>query len=79
MRIHYNLSGADRKALVSAISEELNLPTHYQGAPAFAYDVGGKKSTGLVHSKIPTTMGWSPIYLVCTISKLNGRNTTRCL
>ena len=41
MRIHYNLSGAARKELVTAISEELNLPTHYQGAPTFAYEVGG--------------------------------------
>ena len=35
MRIHYNLSGAARKALVTAISEELNSPAHYQGAPTF--------------------------------------------
>ena len=41
MRIHYNLSGAARKALVTAISEELNLPAHYQCAPTFAYEVGG--------------------------------------
>jgi len=41
MRIHYNLSGAARKALVAAISEELNQPTHYRGAPTFAYEVGG--------------------------------------
>jgi hypothetical protein len=40
MRIHYNLSGAARKALVTAIAEELNLPAHYQGAPTFAYEVG---------------------------------------
>ena len=40
MRIHYNLSGAARKALVTAISEELNLPANYQGAPTFAYEVG---------------------------------------
>ena len=41
MRIHYHLSGAARKALVTAISEELNLPAHYRGAPTFAYEVGG--------------------------------------
>ena len=41
MRIHYHLSGAARKALVTAISEELNQPAHYQGAPTFAYEVGG--------------------------------------
>jgi len=43
MRIHYNLSGAARKALVTAIAEELNLPVHYKGAPTFAYEVGGYK------------------------------------
>ena len=41
MRIHYNLSGAARKALVTAIAEELNLTAHYQGAPTFAYEIGG--------------------------------------
>ena len=41
MRINYNLSGAARKALVTAIAEELNLPVHYKGAPTFAYEVGG--------------------------------------
>ena len=41
MRIHYNLTGAARKALVAAISEDLNQPAHYQGAPTFAYEVGG--------------------------------------
>ena len=41
MRIYYNLSGAARKALVTAISEELNQPAHYHGAPTFAYEVGG--------------------------------------
>ena len=40
MRIHYNLSGAARKALVTAISEELNSPAHYRGAPTFDYEVG---------------------------------------
>ena len=50
MRIHYNLSGAARKALVTAISEELNLPAHYQGAPTFAYEVGGYRidKTGML-------------------------------
>ena len=41
MRINYNLSGAARKALVTAIAEELNLSVHYKGAPTFAYEVGG--------------------------------------
>ena len=41
MRINYNLSGAARKALVTAIAEELNLSVHYKGAPTFAYEDGG--------------------------------------
>ena len=40
MRIHYNITGAERKSLVGAISQELNTPVHYLGAPSFAYEVG---------------------------------------
>jgi len=41
MKISYNVSGAERKSLVVAISQELNAPTKYLGAPTFAYEVGG--------------------------------------
>ena len=41
MRINYNVAGPKRKALVAAISQELNAPTNYLGAPTFAYEVGG--------------------------------------
>lgn len=41
MKINYNVSGAERKTLVGAISQELNAPTKYLGAPTFAYEVGG--------------------------------------
>ncbi|KGP75324.1 hypothetical protein JT05_11200 [Desulfosporosinus sp. Tol-M] len=41
MRINYNVTGQERKALVAAISQELNAPTNYLGAPTFAYEVGG--------------------------------------
>jgi len=41
MRINYNVTGPKRKALVAAISKELNAPTNYLGAPTFAYEVGG--------------------------------------
>jgi hypothetical protein len=41
MRINYNITGPERKSLVAAISQELNVPTHYLGAPTFAYEVGG--------------------------------------
>lgn len=41
MKINYNVTGPKRKALVGAISLELNAPTIYLGAPTFAYEVGG--------------------------------------
>ena len=41
MRINYNVTGSERKKLVAAISQELNAPTKYLGAPTFAYEVGG--------------------------------------
>lgn len=41
MKISYNVTGSERKSLVAAISQELNAPTKYLGAPAFAYEVGG--------------------------------------
>lgn len=41
MKINYNVTGPERKALVAAISQELNAPTNYLGAPTFAYEVGG--------------------------------------
>lgn len=41
MKINYNVTGPKRKALVGAISLELNAPTVYLGAPTFAYEVGG--------------------------------------
>jgi hypothetical protein len=41
MRINYNVTGQRRKSLVGAISQELNAPTKYLGAPTFAYEVGG--------------------------------------
>lgn len=41
MRINYNVTGQKRKSLVAAISQELNAPVNYLGAPTFAYEVGG--------------------------------------
>lgn len=40
MRLSYNAKGSERKSLVAAISQELNAPTKYLGAPTFAYEVG---------------------------------------
>jgi hypothetical protein len=39
MKINYNVKGPKRKALVNAISQELNVPVKYLGAPTFAYEV----------------------------------------
>jgi len=41
MKLHYNLKGSERKALVAAISQELNAPTKYLGMPTAAFKVGG--------------------------------------
>ena len=41
MKLNYNATGDNRKKLVGAISEILNAPMHYKGAPTFAYEVGG--------------------------------------
>lgn len=40
MRYNYSISGSDRKPLVEAISQILDKPAVYQGAPSFAYTVG---------------------------------------
>lgn len=39
MELKYNLTGADRKRLVKAISEITNVPAKYLGAPSFAYQI----------------------------------------
>ena len=41
MKINYNVTGAKRKELVSAVSQELNAEAKYLGVPTFAYQVGG--------------------------------------
>jgi len=40
MEIKFHVTGGERKCLVAAISEILNQPIHYLGAPSFAYQVG---------------------------------------
>lgn len=37
---NYNLSGSNRKPLVEAISQILDRPAVYQGAPSFSYSIG---------------------------------------
>ncbi|WP_275443871.1 hypothetical protein [Petralouisia muris] len=37
---NYNLHGSDRKPLVEAISQILDKPAVYQGAPSFSYSIG---------------------------------------
>jgi hypothetical protein len=41
MQINYSVTGEKRKSLVGAISQELNVPIKYLGAPTFSYEVGG--------------------------------------
>jgi hypothetical protein len=70
MKITYSITGEKRKALVSAISQELKTPAKYLGAPTFAYEVGsyrvdrdgtltGEDNRGLVNA-LQTTHGLSP-------------------
>jgi len=40
MKINYNVTGEKRKSLVGAVSQELNTPSKYLGAPTFAYEIG---------------------------------------
>ncbi|MEG1447519.1 MAG: virulence protein [Ruthenibacterium sp.] len=39
MELKYNVTGAERKALVTALSEITNATPKYKGAPSFAYEV----------------------------------------
>ena len=41
MKLNYNVTGSERKALVGAISTALNTPAKYLGAPSFIYEIGG--------------------------------------
>lgn len=41
MRVEFNRTGAERKALVTAISEILGTKAKYMGMPSTAYDFGG--------------------------------------
>jgi len=40
MTFEFNCTGSDRKKLVQLISEAINAPAKYKGAPTFAYEVG---------------------------------------
>ena len=41
MRVEFNRTGAERKALVTAIAEILGTKPKYMGMPTAAYDFGG--------------------------------------
>ncbi len=49
MKIAYNITGTERKALVGAISQELNAPVKYLGMPTAAYEVGDPSRAGSYH------------------------------
>ncbi|EDN8993472.1 virulence protein [Listeria monocytogenes] len=40
MIVKFNVKGKERKKLVEAISEQLNIPFDYKGTPSFAYEIG---------------------------------------
>lgn len=41
MELNYNVTGARRKEMVTAVCEIVGEPLNYKGAPTFAYEVGG--------------------------------------
>jgi hypothetical protein len=58
MKLNYNVTGAERKSLVGAISTALNAPTKYLGAPTFAYEVGNPSRADSYHiDKVGTLTG----------------------
>ena len=67
MRIHYNITGTERKSLVSAISQELESPTKYLGAPTFAYEVGSYRI-----DKVGTLTGPDNLDLEADLQGLHG-------
>jgi len=46
MKLNYNVTGSERKALVAAISQQLNTPAKYLGMPSAAYEVGDPSRAG---------------------------------
>lgn len=67
MKISYNLTGAERKSLVAAISLELNAPTKYLGMPTAAYEIGGYHI-----DKVGTVTGEDNRGLVADLCGLHG-------
>ena len=73
MRIHYNLTGAERKSLVAAVSQELNAPVKYLGMPTAAYEVGDPSRAGVYHiGKTGTVTGPDNRDLVAGLCNLHG-------
>lgn len=67
MKINYNITGERRKSLARAVSEALNVPVHYLGAPTFAYEIGGYRidSNGVLEGE--DNQG-----LIADLSQLHG-------
>ncbi|GHU48808.1 hypothetical protein FACS1894127_0270 [Clostridia bacterium] len=57
MKISYSVTGKERKALVTAISEIKDEPLEYKGAPTFAYEIGWWRvdKNGTVENTAPAT------------------------
>src|SRR5215469_8779119 len=67
MTINYSVTGAARKALVAAISRELNQPSQYLGVPSFGYQVGDYHI-----DKNGTVTGADNRELVANLQELHG-------
>ena len=71
MKISYNVTGQERKAMVGAISQELDTSMKYLGAPTFAYEVGD-----YYIDKTGTLTGEDNRTLVANLQDLHGLTPT---
>jgi hypothetical protein len=67
MKINYNITGARRKSLAGAVSEALDAPVHYLGAPTFAYEIGSYRI-----DRNGTLEGEDSQGLIADLSRLHG-------
>ena len=64
MKINYNVTGSDRKQLVSIITHETGIKATYKGVPSLAYCIGG------ITVEKDGTMVWDENTDTATIQKI---------
>jgi len=71
MTINFDVTGERRKALATAVSQEMNVPFIYRGVPTFAYEVGS-----YVIDRAGVLTGADNRELVINLSNLHGFTAT---